>query len=302
MYSQYAYRKAPTDLEYHYIINEVKYIEDVMDNLELAYDNDLKATINLMARYYRNYKGLEKGVSENHILEYIIRYYREKLDTELISGFTSVYKRIQHACSCQRFKDNQGYKPLRDFDGVSITQKEIDTIKELDTLEEQEVAFAILCFTKMYNETNRRQGRKINNLFYVDISVIRRCIGWKKGTKNEVALTMNKLKEKGLLDVIENRDKYGDAMCKTRQPFITNQCKFVDDGEEVLFVDCFDTLNLTWQFILGKKTVKKCACGRYFDANSNRQKQCRKCNPKISEKKPKKKTNKKSLRRMGKQQ
>ncbi len=294
MYSEYAYRKAPTDLEYHFIINEVAYIEDIMSRLELAYDNDLYSTINLMARYYRNYKGLEKAVSENHILEYVIRYYREKLDSELISGFSRVYKKIQHACSCQRFKDNQGYKPLRDFDGVSITQTEIDTIKELETLEEQEVAFGILCFTKMYNETNRRQGRKINNLFYVDISVIRRCIGWKKGTKDKVVETMSKLTEKGLLGFIENRDKYGDAMCKTRQPFVTKQCNYVADGEEVLFVDCFDTLGLTWQYLLGNKKIRKCDCGRHFEASSNRQRKCKKCNPKVEKRK------KKSLKKMGK--
>lgn len=298
MYNEYSYRKAPTDLEWHFIINEVAYVEDFMSKLELAYDEDKNETINLLARYYRNYKGLEKGVSENHILEYIIRYYREKKDTELISGFASTLKRIKHACSCQRHKDNHGYKPLRDFDGIWVTQAEIDAIKALETKEEQEVLFACLCFTKMYNETNRRNGRKINNLFYVDVGVIRRSIGWKKGSNDTIVMVMSLLSKKGLLGFIENRDKYGDVMNKTRQPFITKQCNIVnDESENVLFIDNFDTLGMTWQYLLGNKKIKKCDCGRYFEASSNRQKKCKKCNPRIQKSE---KNSKKALRSMGK--
>ncbi|MBQ8413497.1 MAG: hypothetical protein IJX12_07845, partial [Lachnospiraceae bacterium] len=187
-------------------------------------------------------------------------------------------------------------KPLRDFDGVSITQTEIDYIKELESLEEQEVAFTCLCFTKMYNETNRRQGRKINNLFYVDATVLRRCMGWKRGTKDRVDEVFRSLVDKGLFGFIENRDKYEQFTGKSNQPFITRQCKFVSDDEEVLYVDNFDTLGLTWQYLLGNKKVKKCECGRYFEVASNRQKKCKKCNPKVQ------KSKKKSLKKMRKRQ
>ena len=283
----YEYRKAPKDVEWHFIINEVKYVEDMMSNLELAYDNDLKATINLLARYYRNYKGLEKHQSEDIILNYIVKVYKDKYNSDLAGDFAWVHKKIQHACSKQRYADNQGYKPLRDFDGISITQKEIDTIRGLDDLEEQEVLFACLCFTKMYNETNRRQGRKINNLFYIDSAIIRRCICWKKGTTEKVNETISKLVSKGLLGFIENRDKYELIIGKNKQPFMTKQCNIVDDGEEALFISNFDTLNWTWQFLLGNKKVKQCSCGRYFEANSNRQKKCKKCNPKVTRSKQK---------------
>lgn len=293
-YSKYAYRKAPTDNEFHYIINEVAYVEDMINKLELAYDNDLLSTISLLARYYRNYKGLEKTNSEDIILDYIERYYRDKLNSELIAEYSWVYKKIQHACSKQKFTDNHGYKPLRDFSGISITQNEIDTIRALETLEEQEVLFCVLCFTKMYNEQNKRQGRKVNNLFYVDTGVIRRCIGWKKGTKDKVEETIRKLTNNGFISFIENRDKYGYAMDKNRQPFITKKCNVVAEGAEVLYVDCFDTLGLTWQFLMGNKNIRKCECGRYFAANSNRQIKCKKCNPQTA--KPKKKP----LQKMGK--
>lgn len=296
MISEYAYRKAPSNLEWHFIINEVAYVEGFMSSLELAYDDDESATINLLARYYRNYKGLEKAVCDDLILKYIQKYYQEKLDRELFNHVSWVIKKIKRATSCRHYADNQGRKPLRDFDGVSITQAEIDYIKRLDTLEEQEVAFACLCFTKMYNETNRRQGRKINNLFYVDATVLRRCMGWKRGTKDRVDEVYRHLVDKDAFGWIDNRDKYEFVCGTTRQPFITRQCKFVDDGEEVLFIDCFDTLGLTWQYLLGNKKVKKCDCGRYFEAASNRQKKCKRCNPKVQ------KSKKKSLRKLRKRQ
>lgn len=282
MMSEYAYRKAPKDIEWHFIINEVKYVEGFVSRLELAYDDDEAATINLLARYYRNYKGLEKAESEQLILDYITRYYKEKLDTDLFNHITWVVKKIQHATSMQHYADNHGRKPLRDFDGIYITQAEIDSILELEDLEEQEVLFACLCFTKMYNETNRRQGRKINNLFYVDSTVLRRCIGWKRGTQEKIDVVIRSLADKGYLGWLENRDKYEAILGKTNQPFITKQCNIVSEGKNVLYVDCFDTLGLTWQFVLGNKKVKKCDCGRYFEANSNRQKKCKKCNPKTN--------------------
>lgn len=297
MIPEYAYRTAPKDIDWHFIINEVKYVEGFMSRLELAYDDDETATINLLARYYRNYKGLEKAESESLILKYIERYYEEKLDTELYNHIAWVLKKIQRATSCQHYADNQGRKPLRDFDGVYITQTEIDYIKELEDLEEQEVLFACLCFTKMYNETNRRQGRKINNLFYVDATIIRRCIGWKRGTQDKIDDIIRSLADRGYLGWVENRDKYEAILGKTTQPFLTRQCNFVDaDGEEVLFVDCFDTLGLTWQYLSGNKNVRRCDCGRYFEAASNRQKKCKKCNPKVQ------KSKKKSLKKMRKRQ
>ncbi len=296
MIPEYAYRKAPSDLEWHFIINEVKYVEDFMSRLELAYDNDECATINLLARYYRNYKGLEKAVCDDLILDYIQRYYREKLDSELIGSFSWTLKKIQHATSLQHYADNHGRKPLRDFDGIWITQEEINKICDLRSLEEQEVLFACLCFTKMYNETNRRQGRKINNLFYVSTSVLRRCIGWKKGTSDKVEETMTRLLDKGYLGFVENRDKYEMIIGKTAQPFVTRQCNIVSEGENVLYIDNFDTLGLTLQFIFGNKRVKKCECGRYFEVASNRQKKCKKCNPKVQ------KSKKKSLKKMRKRQ
>ena len=294
MIPEYAYRKAPTDLEWHFIINEVAYVEGFMSRLELAYDEDESATINLLARYYRNYKGLEKAVCDDLIYKYIERYYQEKLDRELYNHTAWLIKKIGRATSCAHYADNHGRKPLRDFDGVSITQTEIDYISKLEDFEEQEVLFACLCFTKMYNEMNKRQGRKVNNLFYVDSTVLRRCIGWKRGTKEHVDEVIRSLADKGHISWVENRDKYESILGRTAQPFITKQCNAVSEGEEVLFVDCFDTLGLTWRFLLGDKTVKKCECGRYFEVASNRQKKCKKCNPKVQ------KSKKKSLKKMGK--
>jgi hypothetical protein len=291
---EYAYRKAPKDIDWHFIINEVKYVEDFMSRLELAYDEDIPSTISLLARYYRNYKGFEKAVCDDLILDYIQRYYREKMDSELVGDFSYTLKKIQHATSLKHYSDNHGGKPLRDFDGIYITQEEIDKIWDLRSLEEQEVLFACLCFTKMYNETNRRQGRKINNLFYVSTPVLRRCIGWKKGTNDKLEETMKSLMDKGYLGFVENRDKYERIIGRTNQPFVTRQCKIVSEGENVLFIDNFDTLGLAWQFISGNKTVKKCDCGRYFQVTSNRQKKCKKCNPKVQ------KSRKKSLKKMRK--
>ena len=229
MFSKYAYRNAPKDIDWHFIINEVAYVEKMMENLELAYDDDENATISLLARYYRNYKGLDKAVCDDLIYKYIDRYYEEKSVIGIAGRCGSIVKNISRATSCAHYANNHGRKPLRDFDGVSITQNEIDYIKQFESLEEQEVAFTCLCFTKMYNETNKRQGRKINNLFYVDATVLRRCMGWKRGTQDKVDDVYRDLVDKQAFGWIENRDKYEAIIGKTTQPFMTRQCNFVDD-------------------------------------------------------------------------
>ena len=261
VFDEYAYRKAPSDLEFHFIINEVKYVEDLISNYKLAYDDDIEATIAILARYYRGYKKLPKADCETLILKHISNYYENVIGHEIMNDYSYIDKKINWACSARRYKNNHGYKAIRDFDGINITQKEIDTIKQLENIEEQELLFGILCFTKMYDETNRRRGRKINHLFYVESSVIRRCIGWKKGTVDKLVKKIGDLMDKGLLGYIENRDKY-EPILGVRQPFITKKCLIVDEeGDSVLFIDNFDTLGLTWRYLIGDKSIKKCSCG-----------------------------------------
>lgn len=289
LYNPYAFRKAPKDIEFHYIINQVKYIEDFISRGELAYDNDEEATISLLARYYRNYKGFEKYICEIIIYNYIEDYYKRLLGVEVIGDAGNLIGRISKACSMRRYRNNHSYKSLRDFDGVYITKNEMETIMKLSG-EEQEVLFACLCFTKMYNEHNRRQGRKINNLFYVSDSVLRRVLGWKRGTADKIHYIINNLAEKGYISHVINRDKYEDFR-GTLQPMFTPQCLIVDDdSEQLLFIDNFDCLHLTLRFILGDKKVKKCECGRYFEADSNRRVKCHKCSP--SRNRPKKRKSK----------
>ena len=285
----YEWRKPPKDIEYHYIINQVKYVEDLIARGELAYDTDWGATIELLARYYRNYKQLPKKECEALIYNYINEYSIRELDHEIISSSGSFLRIISNACSTKRYSNCHGYKPLRDFDGISITKQEVETIKQLNSLEEQEVLFGILCFTKMYNETNRRQGRKINNLYYVEINVLRHCIGWKRTQKDRLIEIISDLIECGFLGIINNKDKYY-FLSSNRQPICTYKCNVVnDDSEEILFIDNFDTLGLAWQYILGNKKIKRCSCGRYFYMKSNRQYKCPLCggtSAVIKEKKP----------------
>lgn len=270
--SPYAYRKPPKDIDFHFIINEAKYVEDLIDNRKLAYDNDVFSTIKLLARYYRNYKGLSKSDAEDKIFYWLFQ----------ICPSSWIVTEIDKACSANRLRYGQAGLPLRDFDGVYVTKKEIDTIKQLDSLEEQQLLFTIVCFTRMYNESNRRNDRKINNLFYVENSVLRRCAGFKKGYKIDTLL--NSLYDKGYLGFVNNRDKYFYVK-PSRQPMYSRQCCIVDnEGENYFYVDNFDRLDLTYRMILGDKKVKQCECGRYFEANSNRQKKCKRCNPKTEKK------------------
>lgn len=273
----YEWRKPPKDIEWHYIINQVEYVEDMMQKGTLAYDESIDATIKLLAQYYRNYKKLPKSECEDIIAAYIVDYYVRIYGAEPLGLESTLLKAVKAACSNKKYKNCHGYKPLRDFDGVSVTAKEIDTIKQLQSLPEQELLFCILCFAKMYDETNRLHNRKVNHLYYVSGDVLRRCAGWKRGYEDKLSAAMTHLFDLGFVSNINNRDKYG-FLAPNRQPILTYKCNIVDDdGEQVLFIDNFDTLSLTWQYILGDKHIKKCECGRYFKANSNSQKRCPLC-------------------------
>ena len=72
-----------------------------------------------------------------------------------------------------------------------------------------------------------------------------------------------------------------------------------------MFIDNFDTLNLTWEFILGNSKIKKCECGRYFQKKCNAQKKCPLCgntSSKIKEPKPKTRNGKRGMGRHKKKQ
>lgn len=299
------WRTPPKDIEWHYIINQVKYVEQLIKDQELAYDNDIQQTIALLARYYRNYKGFSLEKSKELVHEHIRVCFIKLFGREPMNEITDISRSIEQACSTRRYKRCHGYKPLRDFDGVSITQQEIDTIKQLDSLQEQQLLFGILCFTKMYDEMNRREGRKINHLYYVDSCVLRRCIGWKRGYEEQMQEIMSKFHDCKYIGITKNYDKF-QFLSANRQPLYTERCNIVDDdGEEVLFIDNFDTLNLTWEFILGNSKIKKCECGRYFQKKCNAQKKCPLCgntSPKIKEPKPKTRNGKRGMGRHKKKQ
>lgn len=266
--SPHAYKTPPKDINFHFIINQVKYIEGLLANNKLAYDDDVVATINLLARYYRNYKGMNKPAAEDIIYEFISGIY----DAPWLC------LEIMKACSANPLTGGQAYKALRNVDGVWITQKEIETIKQ-QAEEEQSLLFSILCFAKLFDAHNKNIGRDVKHLFYVEDSVLRRAAGFKKGTKLDDLL--HNLYNKGLIDFVENHDKY-KGIKPNRQPTYSRQCCIVDEGEPCFYVDNFDALHLTWRMILGDKKIGQCECGKYFEKNSNRQKKCKKCNPKVA--------------------
>jgi predicted DNA-binding transcriptional regulator len=137
---------------------------------------------------------------------------------------------------------------------VTITQKELDTIKKLDNLNEQKVAFVMLVLYKFYDY--KKFEVKIEDLY-------RLCkLNLNSKTKLEI---LHSLTSKGLIDIAMGGKRW---------------VKFADKkGTPVIVIKNFDDFIYEYLRHIGEKigVCSKENCGKLFKITGKNHKMCREC-------------------------
>lgn len=129
------------------ILNEKKKAEEIIESGEIG--EKPAATLNLLARYYRQIDGISGKTLFNKLDSFMTTYYR---NYNPVKWTDTIEKQV---------KISQKY-PLLEADSVQITRNEIDTIKGIGARRIERVLFTMLCLAKFYDIKNPKNNHWVN--------------------------------------------------------------------------------------------------------------------------------------------
>lgn len=233
------------------ILNEKEYAKKVLNEQDLG--DKPRIALTILAKYLHYEKSLGSKAIARELMEYMLKWDPARYEQNPV-GWEESIEEIS--------KKSIAY-PLYEINGVSITQKELDTIHSVEDLKSEMVLFSMLCFAKWsYAKSEKSSGwvnRDLKDIF--QLANVR-------ASKIERDLYINKFYLAGLVDVPKKSTK------------INEKITFMDpDGREALFVD--DFRNLGWQYLrrIGEgKFTNCCECGIVIkQAKNGRRKYCPDC-------------------------
>lgn len=242
-----------------YILNEKKYIENLLDDKTNKPIEKPGTLLPLLAQYYYQFKG-----------------YRKKKITELLIKFLDArYPAYEHNKkswieTCENIAKSTGGKPLLQADEILITQREIETItqnagdKSLERL-----LFTMLCIAKYNNLKNPKNNGWLNT----DLKDLFTLAKVKSNPQNRGKI-IHTLINAGLIETAKKIDKVN--LHVTFGEYEMNK-------NTVLFTTITDFRELGLQFnrLMGYGDYFTCEkCGITVKANkqnNNKKCLCRKC-------------------------
>lgn len=231
------------------VLNERELAENCIRNG--VYDNKPLYTVNLIARYYY------------HCLEY-----RKKKITALLFEFLEkhypryIYTKEFWADSIEKAIYQAQKRPLYENNGVSITQKELDTIASLHDKVNERLAFTVLCIAKLNSVRNEN-----NN-------------GWVNNDENEIFRLAR------IYDTVKDRQKRigmlyhaGLIELSNKIDCVNFRVTFIDDDPlSVLFISDFRELGYEYSKYKGGNFIRCKECGILIRGNKKgTKKYCSSC-------------------------
>lgn len=233
------------------VLNEVKHAKHIIEKGEVG--NKPTSTLFLLGKYYRVKENLGKEQTFNKLNEFMEHNYKN-YNSALWEDI------IEDIC-----KKANKYS-LREINSIGITQKELDTISDMNNLKYQKLLFTMLCYAKLYNCISENNNGWINT----DIKEIFRVARVSVKYRNVKFLYLNDLEKIGLISFSNKNDN------------LNIQVNFVDmDGESILDIDDFRELGYEYLSYIKKGRFIRCVeCNRLVKKKSKHDystKYCPKC-------------------------
>jgi hypothetical protein len=170
------------------------------------------------------------------------------------------YDRWSDTLETQAIRAEQ-YK-LKEIDYIPITDAELETIKNINNLTLERLAFSFLCLAKFYNIYNPKNNDWVNvedkyvfKLANIQTNIIKQC------------LFINDLKRLGLIEYSRVVDNIN-----------TNVLYINNDSPEMLHIDEFRDLGSEYLFWKGEDFVRCCECNKLIKINNPKNTSQRYCN------------------------
>ena len=217
------------------ILDEKKFAEDCIQNGLVVMKPYF--VLSILSRYYYHCCGYKKKKIKELLFAFLQKHYpKYELD-----GFfwQNAIERL-----AEKAKDNE----LIIIKGVSITESEMNKIKELNNRCLEKLAFVLLCIAKFQNARNPNNNNWVNfgskQIFDCARIVCK---------KDERDIKLGKLRDLGYLEFPKRIDN------------VNNRVTFIDDDSpEVLFVSDFRELSYEYRKYCGEDFIRCAECGLLF--------------------------------------
>ena len=242
------------------ILNESEIIKKA---LEGDYDKDnITATLNLLLKHYYIEGTTDELLLREKILEYLKNNYKgykrakwEDLDYKITRRFLNIIKR------------NKIDVKIIDVPKIGITKIELETIKNLNDIKLEKIAFIMLVYAKISNITMNNTEGWINK----SCSVI--CKEAKVNLKGvEKERIFNNLYVQKYIEQRKNNSKTNMRIC------------YVNNISELeMVIDDFDGVIYKYLIWKGEKWKRCCECGKWIKLKTfnSKQKYCKVCSIKV---------------------
>lgn len=221
------------------IFDEKRYAETMLKK-GFATKNKNVYELNILAKYL-----FFNGLNEDVVKQRLIKFCEKHLEHFSIDEwFKVINTTISYAKNSKLKTDKEVY----------ITEKELCTIKNLDTLSEQKLAFVMLALYKFYNYN--KYTISLEDLFTLsELTTI--------NSKTRLQL-LHKLTSKGLVDINMRGRRW---------------VKFAEKkGSEVIIIKDFDDFIWEYLYYIGDDNFKKCMeCKKSIRFKGKNNKYCSKC-------------------------
>lgn len=239
------------------LLNELEEAKNILEKKDI--NNNPKACINLLIRYFVNNEGLDK----EQTLQRVDGFLRNSFRKYNFSKWVDYLKK--------QIKAAKKY-PLSEIQSVPITKIELNTIEQLHNIRFEKVAFTLLCFAKLYNLKNEKNNGWVNQELKTIFKHARVTI-----KAVEQCLLIAQIRDAGLIHYSSGVDN-------------TNiKVNFIDDSNENVVLNVSDFRELGYEYMLWKgENFFRCSeCGILAKQNKKgNRKYCSSCSKynKIEEK------------------
>ena len=238
------------------ILNERKFAEDCLSNGKMLAKPF--QTLSILAKYYHYIKQYKPKEIRQYLKIFLNDTYLPYATNEIYDGQSSLQEQWDDTID-KIVKKVKKY-PLYETEPIPITEKELETIQQLQSMKLEKLAFTLLCFAKLYN------SRNINNNGWTnaDRGEIKKSSKSEYGSK--YTLLESELYKRGLIEFPKSNTN------------LNIRVLFVDDtSKPVLYISDFRCLGYEYARYRGANYIKCKKCGILFRYKDKRNKKCKSC-------------------------
>jgi len=222
----------------NFILNEKEYVLKSLN--DGTYTAGLRKTLDLLAQYYYQYCGFRKVKITKLLLEFLEKNYPPYAKNTR-----------QWEATCEKIARHTGGKNLLEIDGVTITENELNVIKNIQNKTNARLAFTMLCIAKLNDAKNPKNNGWLN----LDSKTIFECARV-SGTRKQRDLRIADMLDSHLIEIPQRTNKVNIRVAFMDETTTENQGMFVSDFRE---------LGLQYRKNVLKENIGICKnCGKYF--------------------------------------